>query len=291
MVYKTLVSAAELMARPEGANWAVVDCRFDLGDPAAGRRAYHEGHIPGAIYLDLEAHLSGPVSERSGRHPLPDPDALARCLGERGINQSVQVVAYDAGNGAFASRLWWLLHWLGHDRAALLDGGLTAWLAAGGSLSTDVPESEAREFKPGLRPYLSVATRDIDLESDHDLLLDARSAQRFSGELEPIDPVAGHIPGAINLPFEGNLGPDGRFLPPEQLKARFEGALAGRRPAEVVHYCGSGVTACHNLLAMEHADLAGSRLYVGSWSEWIRDERHPIATGEQPLSAAAKQPG
>jgi thiosulfate/3-mercaptopyruvate sulfurtransferase len=279
-VHGTLVDVATLAARLDDPRWVVIDCRSTLGDPRAGPRRYAEGHIPGARYAHLEHDLSDQVTAQTGRHPLPDPVVLARRLGEWGVGDEIQVLAYDDAGGPYAARLWWLLRWLGHEAVAVLDGGLQAWTAAGHRLETAERKPESRHFDAWLddtrwldtHEVLELVTRQAD-----GLLIDARGPARYSGAEEPIDPVAGHIPGAINAPFTGNLAPDGRFLPRAALRERFESALDGRSPRDAVHYCGSGVTACHNVLAMEHAGMAGSRLYAGSWSEWIRDSQRPVA--------------
>ena len=280
MAHTTLITAATLHAHLDDPDWVVVDCRFNLADPAAGRRAYQAGHIPGARYAHLDEDLSAPVTATTGRHPLPDPARLAATLGAWGIGPGTQVLAYDDLGGMLAAaRLWWLLRWLGHTAVAVLDGGLPAWTRAGLPLSTDVPVIAARTFiaRPDDRLWLTV--EQVQGLPAHELLLDARGAARYRGEMEPIDPVAGHMPGALNLPTESNLAADGCFLPAAALRARFAALLGERPAARVVHSCGSGVTACHNLLAMEVAGLSGSRLYAGSWSEWIRDPQRPVATG------------
>jgi thiosulfate/3-mercaptopyruvate sulfurtransferase len=281
-MWKTLVSAAEL-AKAAGRDLVIVDTRFDLAEPESGRRAYAAAHIPGAVYAHLDEDLAGPVSAGTGRHPLPDPDTLAAKLGAWGAGEHTQLVAYDDGSGAYAARLWWLARWLGHDAAAVLDGGLAAWRALGLPLTTEAPRPVARRFVARPRPGLALSTPEVaaSTASGEVLLLDARAAPRFRGEVEPIDAVAGHVPGARNHPFQENLGSDGRFLPPAELRARYLRALAGRDAAEVVCMCGSGVTACHDLLALEHAGLHGARLYPGSWSEWIRDPARPVATGAE----------
>lgn len=276
-----LVDCATLAQHLHDPQWAVVDCRFDLADTAAGERAYHEAHIPGARYAHIDQVLSSPITPDSGRHPLPDPDALCHWLGTHGIGNDSQVVVYDHSGGAMAARLWWLLRWLGHEQVALLDGGWPAWLSAG--LPT---ESTMRSFS--LRPFhgtpsdrMLLSTRQIvdDLGSGRWLLIDARTAERFRGEQEPIDPVAGHIPGALNLPLQQQLNADGSFKSPQQLSGLYR-PLVGDHPLDrVATLCGSGVTACHNLLAMHIAGLRGARLYAGSWSEWIRDPLRPVATG------------
>ena len=278
MQYKTLIDVPTLSANLGHPDWALFDCRADLMRPTAGREAYDQGHIPGARFVDLEHDLSGPVSPLTGRHPLPDPEALAAKLGAWGVDRMVQVVVYDADNGAFASRLWWLLRWLGHDAVALLDGGYRAWTEAAGAVTTAEPGRAARQFDAEPRTDLEV-TVDALLEGASGPLIDARTPERHRGEKEPIDPVAGRIPGSLNLPLQGNLDERGRYLPAAQLRERYTAALAGAAPEAAIHYCGSGVSACHNVLAMEHAGLHGSRLYVGSWSEWIRDPQRPVETG------------
>ena len=284
----TLIDAAELQRLLKSPQPPVLlDCSFDLADPGAGRRAYMAGHLPGAHYLHLDDDLSspraaeGPRSPRfTGRHPLPDRQALAARIGGLGIARGTPVVAYDGQGSVYASRAWWLLRWLGHDAVAVLDGGTAAWLAAGGSLSTDAVTA------PGGAPYPaseSPAMSAVDAAGLHASLgrvrvLDARAGERFRGEVEPLDPVAGHIPGATQRFFKDNLGDDGRFKPATRLREDFLALGAEGGPA-VVHQCGSGVTACHNLLAMEHAGLTGSALYPGSWSEWCADPARPIARG------------
>ena len=281
MAYTTLVDTATLAAHLDDPQWIVVDCRFVLSNPDAGRRAYAATHIPGARYAHLNDDLSAPITARSGRHPLPDAELLARTLGAWGIDETKQVVAYDDSGGAIAARLWWLLRWLGHRAVAVLDGDWRVWTRERRPQTAAAPDIAPTTFVP--RPN-SLAMVDADavaqsIPTGGTVLIDARSEERFRGDIEPFDKVPGHIPGAINLPFEDNLQPNGRFLARAELRAQYDGLLQGRGPDAVVHMCGSGVTACHNLLAMEHAGLAGSRLYVGSWSEWITDPKRPIATG------------
>lgn len=283
--HRTLVDAATVAAHLDDPRWVLVDCRATLGDPIEGPRRYAAGHLQGARYAHLDADLSGPISATSGRHPLPDPDTLADRLGGWGIGADTQVVAYDDAGGAYAARLWWLLRWLGHEQVAVLDGGVPAWVAAGHALVAGTPEVHRRHFvgTPCDGLWLdSIEVLELVEGRSPGVLVDARGAARFAGVEEPIDPIAGHIAGAINLPFTGNLGADGRFLAPTELAARYRAALAGRPPTEVVAYCGSGVTACHALLAMEHAGLPGARLYAGSWSEWLRDPTRPLRTGASP---------
>jgi len=280
-VWKTLIPPHALADQIGNPDWLIVDTRFDLTAPAAGPAAYAAAHIPGAHYAHLDEDLAGPIRPGTGRHPLPDPAVLAAKLGAWGLGEAVQLVAYDDSGGALATRLWWLARWLGHDPVAVLDGGLAAWRALGLPPDAALPVSRPRRFSPHMRPELAVGVDDVvaGLAQRKILLLDARSAVRFRGESEPIDVRAGHVPGAVNHPFQQNLGADGRFLDPQELAARYAAVLAGRSPRNVVSMCGSGVTACHNLLALEHAGLRGARLYVGSWSEWIREPRRPIAIG------------
>jgi thiosulfate/3-mercaptopyruvate sulfurtransferase len=284
MNHETLIDTQTLYDHLYDPDWVVVDCRFNLADPESGRRAYHEGHIPDARYAHLDEDLSGPVTPTSGRHPLPDPQRLAQTLGNWGINNVTQVVAYDDAGGAFAARLWWLFRWLGHRACAVLDGGLAAWRGQDLPLSREIPAPHSTVFSVLHEDALSWVDSDYlltDRVTGDSLVIDARAPARYRGEQEPIDPVAGHIPGAVNLPYEGNLDNEGRFIDPQALRERFAAVLGERPAASVVHMCGSGVTACHNLLAMEAAGLAGSRLYAGSWSEWIRDPSRPVATGEE----------
>lgn len=277
-----LVDAGELARLLDSASPpVVVDCRYTLGSPEAGEQAYAAGHIPGARYADLERLLSGQAGPDTGRHPLPDPASLAMGLGELGIGDDSDVVVYDEGPGAMAARLWWLLRWLGHDRVRLLDGGLARWTAQGGALTQEVPAPASAGLTPAAGAMPVVTTPELAAQAGRYLLLDARAAARFRGEVEPIDPVAGHVPGAVNVPFSGNLAADGSFLPREELARRYRALLGSRQPGEVVCMCGSGVTACHTLLAMEQAGLGGARLYAGSWSEWIRSPDRPVARGPE----------
>lgn len=280
MAHTNIIDAATLSVHLDDPDWVVMDCRFSLSDPEAGRQAYAESHLPGARYAHLDEDLSGPITPATGRHPLPDPLKLARKLGAWGIGNDTQVVAYDDMGGILAaSRLWWLLRWLGHDACAVLDGGFTTWQQAGLPLGEQLPAIPPQRFEARPVDRLWLTTAQVGALSARELLLDARTAVRYRGEQEPVDPVAGHIPGAVNLPTEANLRTDGRFRPTDELRERFLAVMNGRASAAVVHGCGSGVTACHNLLAMEAAGLSGSRLYAGSWSEWIRDPNRPVATG------------
>jgi thiosulfate/3-mercaptopyruvate sulfurtransferase len=280
MRYKTIIDAGSLQSLLGAPSLAVLDCRYDLAAPAAGWQAYLRAHIPTAHYVDLDRDLSSPVSSSTGRHPLPEPARLAALFGSLGIGSETQVVAYDEINGSLAARTWWLLRWLGHDRAAVLDGGFKGWLAAGGAVESGEPRpARAAAFVPHPDAAAVVSSRELvaALEDRRRLLVDARAPERFAGTVEPIDPVAGHVPGAVNHPFTANLGADGRFLPAPELARRWRERLAGTAPADVIAMCGSGVTACHDLLAMELAGLPGAKLYAGSWSEWIRDPKRPVA--------------
>jgi thiosulfate/3-mercaptopyruvate sulfurtransferase len=288
MAFTTLIDARALLELSASAdpNLVLLDCRFDLAKPQAGHLAYLAGHVPGAHFADLNTDLSSPIGPETGRHPLPDPQTFAANMAAWGVNPGSQVVAYDELNGSFAARAWWLLRWIGHREVAVLDGGYNAWLAAGGRQATgeegrmpNAPRATSWPPKVDANAVLDAAQVAVLLSDKKHLVIDARAAERYAGSVEPIDAVAGHVPGAINHPFAGNLGADGRFLPPEQLRQRWQAALAGRQPADVVAMCGSGVTACHNLLSLEIAGLHGAKLYAGSWSEWIRDPSRPVATG------------
>ena len=278
MSYTTLVDVTTLRAHLDDPNWLVVDVRHQLSDTGYGERAYAEAHIPGAVFLHCDRDLSGAMTGSNGRHPLPDAQRLARRLGEVGIDSATQVVVYDDAQGMIAGRLWWLLRWLGHDAVALLDGGLHAWQAAGGAMTAVEPTPPPRALVA--RPQdLKVDADYVQerIETPHMHLIDARGPDRFRGENETIDPVGGHIPGAVNRFFKDNLLPDGRFKPAADLRAEWLAILAGSPPDLVIHQCGSGVSACLNMVAMEIAGLPGSRLYAGSWSEWCADPGRPVA--------------
>jgi thiosulfate/3-mercaptopyruvate sulfurtransferase len=280
-VHSTIISASDLAAHLDDDAWVICDCRHDLADTGAGRRAYAVSHIPGARFVHLDQDLSAPMTGRNGRHPLPDPERFARRVGELGISNNSQVVTYDASGGYYAARMWWMLRWLGIESAAVLDGGWDAWRNAGLPTTEAEPNLRPARFVRGAALVHAVAAGEIAgrLGTGPHRLLDARSPDRYRGENETLDPVAGHIPGAINRFFKLNLEADGRFKPAAALRKEFTGLLAGHAPGNVTHYCGSGVTACHNILAMEIAGLAGSRLYPGSWSEWVSDRSRPVATG------------
>ncbi|PWB55247.1 MAG: sulfurtransferase [Nitrosomonadales bacterium] len=282
MKYSTLVSAAQLAQHLSDPDWIIFDCRFTLSDPESGRRAYQAGHIPGARYAHLNDDLSSEVTATSGRHPLPDPALLAQKLGQWGVDSGKQVVVYDDSFGAMAGRMWWVLRWLGHKSVALLDGGIQRWIRDGHPVTAEPPVITPAEFKarPDSSMWVDANCIEEALRSDKCLLIDARSEERFSGEREVLDKVAGHIPGSINYPFEDNLDMGGTYMSAEELKEAYLDLLNGVEPERVVHMCGSGVTACHSVLAMEHAGLKGTRLYPGSWSEWITDPGRPVETGE-----------
>jgi thiosulfate/3-mercaptopyruvate sulfurtransferase len=282
MAYNTVISAEDLHSRLDADDWVVVDCRFTLSDAAAGQRAYDEGHIPGARYMHLDDDLAAPVTENTGRHPLPDPEKLAKKLGELGIGNTTQVVVYDDTFGAMASRLWWLLRWMGHDKVALLDGGLPAWIRKKLPLTTEYPSIESKTFTPTLRNEMVVdmPTMETIVDGGESVIVDARAEERFTGEVEPLDKVAGHIPGSLNLPFEDNLDLDGTFMSKEEMQELYKEILGDKDGSHTIMMCGSGVTACHNLVAMEIAGFTGARLYAGSWSEWITNPDHEVATGE-----------
>ncbi len=281
MIYTTLVDT-ETLASNLASGWRLFDCRFVLNKPEEGERRYRIAHIPGAHYLHLDRDLSGPQTSESGRHPLPVPELLAEKLRNTGVSDSSQIVAYDDVRGAFAARLWWLLRWLGHPQAAVLDGGINKWLEERRPITQAIPMSmSAGDFQPHPDHALWVGTPEVEKLSRERIsrLLDARAPSRFRGDEEPIDTVAGHVPDAVNLPFTGNVNSDGCFKSPGVLRQRFEAALAGVAPVDSVCMCGSGVSACHNLLAMEVAGMPGGRLYAGSWSEWIRDPSRPVEHG------------
>ncbi|HMM47139.1 MAG TPA: sulfurtransferase [Thiobacillaceae bacterium] len=282
MFSNTLVSTEDLAAHLDDPNWVILDCRFTLTDTEAGRRAYAKAHIPGAHYVHLDEDLSAPAGEKPGRHPLPDPEVLTAKLCAWGVGVNKQVVVYDDSYGSMAVRLWWLLRWLGHPGVALLDGNYQKWTREGRPVNAEVPQAHKAACACLPEPSQVVAAAEIlhASQTGEQLILDARPDRRFTGEFEPIDPIAGHVPGAVNWPFDENLDVDGTFLPPEALRANYQALLKGKAPWQVLHMCGSGVTACHNVLAMEIAGLPGSRLYPGSWSEWITDPSKPIATGE-----------
>lgn len=289
MAFSILIAPRELelqlQVQPSNSSWILFDCRHSLDNPDHGLRCWSESHLPGAQFADINRHLSGPKTNDSGRHPLPDEATFRNWLGEQGVSPNHQVVAYDDSGGIFASRLWWLMKALGHESVAVLDGGLEKWLDEKRPVDTSPPK-----ITPG-SPYPNgfIRKRFVNLEEmvnihiDEDVMvIDARGASRYSGREEPIDPVAGHIPGAINLPFSQNLAEDGSFLPKNELQARFREAAKAQDSGRVIHYCGSGVTACHNILAMTVAGYQPGLLFPGSWSQWCSDPERKVKKGETP---------
>jgi len=282
MQSKTIVSTEQLAQHLQDPNWVIFDCRFTLTNKDLGQQAYQATHIPGARYAHLDDDLSAPVTEKTGRHPLPDAQLLSDKLSLWGVDSSKQVVVYDDSFGAMAVKMWWLLRWLGHDNVALLDGGLPKWLKEKRPMTADLPSIAPAKFVAQLHNELQASAAEVDNARQERcrLVIDARPEQRYTGEREPLDKVAGHIPGSVNWVFDENLDFDGTYLPADDLKEAYLKLLNGVNPEGVIHTCGSGVTACHNMLAMEIAGLAGGKLYAGSWSEWIIDPSRPVATGE-----------
>ncbi len=283
MSEQTLVDAARLAEHLQDPEWLVFDLRFSLTDQDYGRRAYAAGHVPGARFLDVEQDLSGPVTPATGRHPLPDAAQLEERLGAWGVGAGSQVVVYDDAGGGYAVRLWWLLRWLGHRSVALLDGGFPVWVSGGQPVSRALPRLPRRRFigQPDDAQWLAGGDIELALGSSQYRLFDARAGERFRGEVEPVDSVAGHIPGAVCMPYLDNLDSHGKFRSADALRKRFQGEMGGITPENVIHMCGSGVTAVHNMLAMEIAGFPGSRLYPGSWSEWVRGGHRPVAAGQE----------
>ena len=271
----TLVSTAEL--EKSLPRWRVFDCRHDLARPELGGQQYKQGHIPGALFASLERDLSGRKTGSNGRHPLPDPQDFEKWLETTGLTPQDPAVCYDAGPGAMAARLWWMLRWIGHDNVAVLDGGFAKWVKESRPVTLDVPRFTPLNYPIRPRPDFAADVRAV--EKTRSLLVDARAPARYRGEQEPIDPVAGRIPGAKNRFSMDNVSADGTFKSAAALKDDFQKVLQGREPGDVIHYCGSGVAACHNLLAMEHAGLKGGKLYAGSWSEWSADPKRPQEKG------------
>jgi thiosulfate/3-mercaptopyruvate sulfurtransferase len=281
MDFTTLIDTEALAVRLGEPRLVLVDCRHNLSDTNAGEAAYRAGHIPGALFLHIDRDLSGTTTGSNGRHPLPAPADFAATLGRIGVDATTQVIAYDQNTGMWASRLWWMLRWVGHTRAAVLDGGLDKWIAEGRPVSTDVPQPRQTHFDPRPTSFAVGADQILAQLGNGSLtVLDARAPERYRGDMEPIDKVAGRIPGALNRPYTTNLSAEGGFKSAQALRHEFEAQLGNRAPASVVHQCGSGVTACHNVLAMEVAGLPGSRLYPGSWSEWSADPSRPVARGD-----------
>jgi thiosulfate/3-mercaptopyruvate sulfurtransferase len=276
-MFTTLIGTDDLEARLARPDLVICDVRHDLTKPDWGREQYAAGHIPGAIFVHLDTDLSGPKTGSNGRHPLPTPEQAAATFGRLGIAPGKQVVACDQGGGAYAARMWWMLRWLGFEAVAVLDGGYARWSAEGRVVSTEPTEPTPATFKiQRVTPTVSATGVMASIPRQGLLILDARAPERFRGEKEPLDPVAGHIPGARNRPHTRNLNPDGTFKPAAQLREEFGEILDGVPHDQVVHQCGSGVTACHNILAMEIAGLPGTRLYPGSWSEWVADPSRPV---------------
>ena len=276
-----LVTTAQLTARLGDPLWIVFDCRHDLGDPEKGARLYREGHIPGAHFAPVDTALSGAKTGTNGRHPLPAPQAFADFLGRHGVTETTTIVAYDDVGGQYAARLWWMARWIGLTKVALLDGGLPKWIASGGALTADVPVPRAVTLRARPVPAMVWSAADVQrrIGDSASALVDARTAERYRGEAEPIDRVAGRIPGALNRFYKTNLNANLTLRPAEELRREFSALLGGKPPENIGHQCGSGITACANLFAMEYAGLTGSKLYARSWSEWIADPARPVAKG------------
>lgn len=280
-MYTMLISTADLALRLDAPGLVLIDVRHDLSQPDWGEAQYRAAHLPGAIFLHLDRDLCAPKTGTNGRHPLLAPEAYAKVFGRAGIDDTIEVIAYDQSQSNYAARLWWMLRWLGHDAVAVLDGGFEKWRREGHPVSTEILHPPVRKFVPRPRRItVDAAGVQANLDTQDLLVVDARGAERFRGDVEPLDPVAGHIPGAVNRPYSHNLAADGTFKAPAALRAEYLSLLQGRAPDTIVHQCGSGVTACHNLLAMEIAGLRGTRLYPGSWSEWCSDPSRPVARGD-----------
>ncbi len=281
-MFEFLISAEQVQANLNNSEWLILDVRHDLADHQAGRRSYEQGHIPGAVFLDHELDLAAPKTGLNGRHPLPSRQELAQLLQKNGLRDGMQVVVYDAQGSLFASHMWWMLRWLGHPQVAILDGGWQAWQQLGGAEESGqakpVPAT-AKLSVPEQAAMPTVQTEQVlkNLSKPIFTVLDARAAERYRGDVEPMDPVAGHIPDALNRSHLNNLGEQGRFKPADQLRQEFQDLLGAISAEMVVHQCGSGITACHNLFAMELAGLSGSSIYPGSWSEWVSDASRPVA--------------
>ncbi len=277
----TLVDVTTLAAHLHDPHWLIVDCRFDLTNTSAGEQAFNAGHIPGAVYAHLDRDLAAPITANTGRHPLPDPSEFATILSRWGVTKDTQVVAYDADNGMYAARLWWMLRWVGHAGVAVLDGGFKAWTAAGQPTSSASAQRSSTIFiaRPDRSMWVDAPEVARAAQDPSSRVLDARAPERYQGVGETIDAVAGHVPGAVNHPFANSLSSDARFLSPEELRARFDASQATAPSDRTIAMCGSGVTACHLLLAMEIAGKRGAKLYPGSWSEWIRDPSRGVARG------------
>ncbi|MCP4074778.1 MAG: sulfurtransferase [Gammaproteobacteria bacterium] len=282
-MYDTLIKANELLLHVEDKNWLIFDCRFDLSDVDKGQKSYAVSHLPGAIYAHLDDHLSSPITPDSGRHPMPDTKKLIQWLATCGLTEQTQVVVYDDSFAAMSSRLWWLLKCLGHEAVAILDGGWQAWVNQSLVVDSKLPELHASNFTADLNEHCVVTTRDVlnNINTDDFQLVDVRTNERFIGKLEPIDPVAGHIPGAMNMPLIDNLDENGFFKTAAQLKAMYSALCESRSAENQVYMCGSGVTACHSIFALSLAGCGFAKVYAGSWSEWIRDPGRPAAIGQE----------
>jgi thiosulfate/3-mercaptopyruvate sulfurtransferase len=283
VAHSTLVSTATLAAHLDDPAWVVIDCRYDLNNENRGEEQYRASHVPGAVYGSLSRDLSGQTDGRNGRHPLPGPDAMNATFGRWGIGPDIQVIAYDQDTGSFASRLWWMLRYMGHDAVAVLDGGFARWVREARPTRAGVESRAPAPFAGKPRTAMRLTANQVwtRLDDPSMTLVDARAPERFEGRTEPLDRVPGHIPGARNHFYKNNVAEDGTMLPPEILRQNFDRLLGETPPSQVTLYCGSGVTACHNLLAMEHAGLTGMKLYPGSWSEWSSDTDKPVATGPE----------
>ena len=283
MAHSTLVSTDALAAHLDDAAWIVIDCRYDLNNQNWGEEQYAASHVPGAVYANLGHDLSGEKDGRNGRHPLPGPDAMNATFGRLGIGPGMQVVVYDQDNGIYASRLWWMLRYMSHDAAAVLDGGFAKWVREARLTRAGVETRPPAPFAGKPRSEMRLTANQVwtRLDDPTMMLVDARAPERFEGRGETLDRTAGHIPGARNHFYKTNVAADGTMLPPEALRRNFDRLLGNRPPSQVAMYCGSGVTACHNLLAMEHAGLSGMKLYPGSWSEWSSDPDKPVETGPE----------
>jgi thiosulfate/3-mercaptopyruvate sulfurtransferase len=282
MTYTTIVSTTELATHLNDPDWIILDCQHDLMKPEFGHEAYAAEHIPGAQFIALDDDLAGAKTGSNGRHPLPTVEALTAVFSRLGVTDKKQVVIYDGVQGMYAGRAWWTLKWLGHDAVALLDGSLTKWKAEGRPLSTEIPPAQPAHFVPRANDSLRVDAAYVSMHLNDRSIIDARAPDRYDGSAETIDPIGGHIPGALNRFWKMNVNPDGTFKSAATLRAEFADLLAGRKPEEVVLQCGSGVTAAHNFVAMEIAGLSGAKLYPGSWSEWCANPARPVAKGSKP---------
>ena len=280
MSYKTIISADNLIKNINNKDFIIFDCRCDISDSSYGINAYNEGHIENSIFVDVDHDLASEKTANSGRHPLPDPELLSEKLSQWGMANNKQAIVYDDAGGAFAGRMWWILKWLGHSDVAVLDGALGGWMSSGGKLSSKPTIFERDVFNPSIKDDMHVSIQDVE-DAQYKmskLILDARSKERYLGIKDEVDPVAGHIPGAISHPLGQNLDKNGHFKSPEELRHIFNKLLGDTSSSDIISMCGSGITACHNILALEMSGIKGVPLYVGSWSEWITDKNRPIAT-------------